>query len=336
MDDNNRPAQIEVTNGGTTDISLHKNGVEVHHNGDAPKKIDREGNAVTYYLKMVWGWRKIITVEPAFACWMIPTLILFIANENLQLEKSCRVNLGLEDIVCTKMIDPLFKADIDCGNLTEPVVQANSTAMLNTSIADLSVDQVLTATEFYQVAVKVCNAETESQKLSTIINGYRAPIAQIFPIIIILFAGGWSDIKGIRKPCILFPIIGETLGCLALFISAIFMRQLPMEFGAILEKVLPAMFGGHTLMFMGIYSYLTGVTTEENRTARFGGFAVFAMIVQIITLPFGGDLFHLLGYIKLFLLCLIIYAIGIIYTVFFLKEVRKIRKEKKILRLLVN
>lgn len=25
----------------------------------------------------------------------------------------------------------------------------------------------------------------------------------------ILFAGGWSDKKGIRKPCMLLPLIGE-------------------------------------------------------------------------------------------------------------------------------
>lgn len=115
----------------------------------------------------------------------------------------------------------------------------------------------------------VCKASTESNKLIATVNGIRAPMASIFPIIIILFAGGWSDKKGLRKPCMLFPLIGEFLGCLSLFISSIFMDVLPMEFGSILERVLPSMFGGQTLMLMGVYSYLSAVTPEADRTARF-------------------------------------------------------------------
>jgi len=42
-----------------------------------------------------------------------------------------------------------------------------------------------------------------------------------------------------------------------------------MEFAGILEKVLPAMTGGITLMLMGVYSYLTLITDEENRSIRF-------------------------------------------------------------------
>lgn len=130
-------------------------------------------------------------------------------------------------------------------------------------------DRQVFGKELHELTQKVCKAETDSQLLIAAINGYRAPIASIFPIIIILFAGGWSDKKGLRKPCMLFPLIGELLGCVALFISAIFMRQLPMEFGSILEKVLPAMMGGQTLMLMGVYSYLSASTAEEDRTFRF-------------------------------------------------------------------
>lgn len=129
-------------------------------------------------------------------------------------------------------------------------------------------DRKVFGKELHELTEKVCKAETDSQLLIAAINGYRAPIASIFPIIIILFAGGWSDKKGLRKPCMLFPLIGELLGCIALFISAIFMRQLPMEFGSILEKVLPAMMGGQTLMLMGVYSYLSASTAEEDRTFR--------------------------------------------------------------------
>ncbi|XP_059607866.1 probable peptidoglycan muropeptide transporter SLC46 [Phlebotomus argentipes] len=176
---------------------------------------------------------------------------------------------------------------------------------------------------------KVCQAETESQKIVALIKGYRAPISAIFPLIIVIFAGGWSDKKRIRKPLLLLPIIGEFLGCLALFISAIFMLQLPLEFAGILEKLLPAMFGGFTLMLMGVYSYITDITAEEDRTFRFGVLAVSISLIPIAGVPWSGYLFEKLGYVYLFLLCLIIYIVGIVYALIFIKEVPAPRDQEE-------
>lgn len=56
----------------------------------------------------------------------------------------------------------------------------------------------------------------------------------------------------------LFPILGELIGALILLMSSIFMNEIPMEVPAFSERVVPSLFGGQTLMLMGIYSYLTG------------------------------------------------------------------------------
>lgn len=37
-------------------------------------------------------------------------------------------------------------------------------------------------------------------------------IDSVFGIIMILFAGGWSDKRGRRKPCMLIPLLGELAG----------------------------------------------------------------------------------------------------------------------------
>lgn len=55
---------------------------------------------------------------------------------------------------------------------------------------------------------------------------------------------------------------------LALLIGAIFMDELPMELSTVLGTLLPAVFGDYTLFFMGINSYLTEITTEEDRMFR--------------------------------------------------------------------
>lgn len=48
---------------------------------------------------------------------------------------------------------------------------------------------------------EVCQAEIDSQILDSKLNVYTAPFDTVFGIIMILFAGGWSDKNGRRKPC---------------------------------------------------------------------------------------------------------------------------------------
>lgn len=93
----------------------------------------------------------------------------------------------------------------------------------------------------------------------------------------ILFAGGWSDKKGIRKPCMLLPLVGELAALIVLLIASVFMKQLPLEFSSILGKLLPAITGGSNLMLMGVYSYLTELTEEKDRTFRY-----FEYIIDLI------------------------------------------------------
>lgn len=53
-----------------------------------------------------------------------------------------------------------------------------------------------------------------------------------------------------------------------LFVSAIFFDKIPMEFGAYCEAIVPALFGGSTLCFMAIDSYMTLSTPEQDRVFR--------------------------------------------------------------------
>lgn len=46
------------------------------------------------------------------------------------------------------------------------------------------------------------------------------------------------------------------------------MKQLPVEFIAVLSAMILSVCGGYRLMFMGIFSYLIDITTTENRVFR--------------------------------------------------------------------
>lgn len=85
---------------------------------------------------------------------------------------------------------------------------------------------------------------------------------------------------------------------LVYLIAAVFFKQLPLEFSAILGKLLPAITGGANLMLMGVYSYLSETTAEEDRTLRFGIFAQIVPLIPIVSIPWSGILFQKLGYIS--------------------------------------
>lgn len=204
--------------------------------------------------------------------------------------------------VCDLMINR--PEDLDCSvfavetsTVADQLLSYNDTLLetatnLTMKAADILVDDPKVA-----LHKLVCVAEEESQKLLARIKGIRGPISSIFPLIIVLFAGGYSDKHNLRKPCMILPVIGDLMAVIVLLIASIFMYQLPMEFSGYLEKIFPAITGNFTLMIMGIFSYLTAISKEEDRTFRFGLFS--AMVSVIPTLSFlAGPLYYALGYVS--------------------------------------
>lgn len=47
--------------------------------------------------------RSHITLEPLVACFVMPSMLLMLGVQNLNLEKACRVNLGFNDTVCQSL-----------------------------------------------------------------------------------------------------------------------------------------------------------------------------------------------------------------------------------------
>jgi len=336
-DENTTPNRAEVS---VTTQNVTKT---PESNGTAPKSEPEEFSCSWFFLGK--GFLKIwsnITVEPLMLCWLLPSCFLFIAVENLALEKSCRVNFNYSDVVCDNMIDKSIN-DINCVTFREKQRQSTAEAIhlyidrsqvlddftfKNGSLilpANSTAQVLFDITELEEL---VCQAEIDSQKLDTKLNLITAPFDSVFGIIMILFAGGWSDKRGKRKPCMLIPMLGELAALIVFLIAAVFFKQLPLEFSAILGKLLPAITGGVNLMLMGVYSYLSETTAEEDRTLRFGIFAQIVPLIPIASVPWSGILFQKLGYIMLVLLCIPINLLGVFYILFVLKEVKREKKEE--------
>lgn len=153
-----------------------------------------------------------ITVEPLIICWLLPFLMTYAAIENMNFEKACRelVNeKGFSKDVC-KLFVRKDEYGIKCvGNAS--------------SFSDVKVDaikdrypEIYSSYESNAVVVYqfLCDAEDPVQEKLSIINSIRNPISSIGPLIIVLFAGPWSDKKNLRVPCMLVPYLGEAIGYL--------------------------------------------------------------------------------------------------------------------------
>ncbi|XP_061398011.1 uncharacterized protein LOC133333733, partial [Musca vetustissima] len=144
----------------------------------------------------------------------------------------------------------------------------------------------------------------------------------IVPLIVMLFAGGWSDRYNKRKACMIIPIIGDCIMFVFQLVSAIFFDKIPMEFGAYNEQIVPSLFGGSTLLFMAVDSYMTISTPEADRVFRFGIYSIFISTINLIGSPISGTLFKYLGYTRSFIFALSFEIFGLLYVIFRIKELK--------------
>ena len=87
------------------------------------------------------------------------------------------------------------------------------------------------------------------------------------PIIFALFIGPWSDNRG-RKVLILLPIIGFILNYICFCINTVYYEELTVEY--LMFEVIANWFGGWTCFFLGIYSYISDVSSPKSRAVRIG------------------------------------------------------------------
>jgi PCFT/HCP family folate transporter-like MFS transporter 1/3 len=152
-----------------------------------------------------------ITIEPLVICWLLPFFLSYASVENMNVEKACRefVNssASFDKDVCKIFVrKAAFNINCDLINSTINTEEINKKfPKLYESIKD----QIPSVVNF------LCETEGKVQLKLSAINAIRNPIAAIGPLIIILFAGPWSDKKNLRVPCMLVPFVGEAIGYLS-------------------------------------------------------------------------------------------------------------------------
>ncbi len=90
------------------------------------------------------------------------------------------------------------------------------------------------------------------------------------------FAGSLSDDFG-RKPLLILPVLGFTIGMVFNFINYGFIRTLPTEFFWLSSNFYQFL-GGSSVYYLGIYGYGSAVTTPKNRVTVFARYDALELI----------------------------------------------------------
>lgn len=169
--------------------------------------------------------------------------------------------------------------------------------------------------------------ETAVQQRVARMQTWKTPLQSALPAILILFMGAWSDRTGLRKPCMLLPIIGEFFSSVTLIACTYWFHELPMEV-VVLEAVWPALTGGWFTMFMGIFSYIADITSVESRTLRIGAANVFLSLGVPIGMALSGILYTKLGFYGVFSISAVCYVMSFVYGLVVLKEPPRVLAER--------
>lgn len=125
---------------------------------------------------------------------------------------------------------------------------------------------------------------------------WRNLTLSIIPAILLPFLGAWSDRHKKRKPVFLNPILGEVVISILMLVCVYFFHELPAQVNIVAESIPLAFCGGLFAMFMGLYSYISGITTVETRTIRIGVIQTTFTVSFCIGMVLSGILFENMGF----------------------------------------
>lgn len=170
--------------------------------------------------------------------------------------------------------------------------------------------------------------ERQIQMLIASIDIWKSIVQTLIPCIILMFLGAWSDRTGKRKLCILMPIFGEFLTSINNIINVYFFYEIPVQITILLEVLFNACTGGWVIMFLGVFSYISDITEEKDRTYRVGLVNICMTAGVPIGLGLSGIILKYVGYYGVFSMTAILFLMCILYGMIFLKEPDVLLQEK--------
>lgn len=167
------------------------------------------------------------------------------------------------------------------------------------------------------------NYTEQERNVQTMVAGMTAwsfPLQTALPGLMTLFVGAWSDRTGNRKAFMVLPIVGKLVSVFGLMLSLAFFLQVGLNETALIEGLPPALAGGRVAMTMAVYSYITDVTSDSERTYRLGIITAILTLTRPVGLALSGIMTKRFGYYGVFTIACVFYLSGFVYIVLRLKE----------------
>ncbi|XP_026763158.1 proton-coupled folate transporter-like [Galleria mellonella] len=174
------------------------------------------------------------------------------------------------------------------------------------------------------------NYTEQERKVQTMVAGMTAwsfPLQTALPGILTLFVGAWSDRTGNRKAFLVLPILGKLISVIGIILTTVFFLQIGLNETALIEGLPPALAGGRVAMTMAVYSYITDITSDAERTYRLGIITSILTLSRPIGLALSGIMTKRFGYYGVFTVACAFYLAGFVYIVVRLKEKTKKKVE---------
>lgn len=177
--------------------------------------------------------------------------------------------------------------------------------------------------------------EREAQRLLATAMTWRTYITATIPCLLGLFIGPYQDITGHRKVFLVLSIIGQILGCINSMINVYFFLELNLETLVITEALFDALSGGTFALTVTVFSFISTITTEKNRTFRMG-LVSFSLTVGLpIGIASSGFMLRGLGYYGPYGIAMGLHTINALYNAFVLKDPKRTPEHKKVSHVLV-
>ena len=142
-------------------------------------------------------------------------------------------------------------------------------------------------------------------------------------ILYALLAGTWSDTHG-RKALICLPILGQFLACVSYGVNYAFLTSMPWQF--LFLELVNDLCGTYVAYYLAIYSYITDITREDERTYRLSIIDGTDYVSTSIGTRISGPLFVSLGYYAVFGVSASTCVLAMIYLIVGVKE--SLKKEE--------
>lgn len=205
-----------------------------------------------------------ITLEPLVACFVLPSMLLMLGVQNLNLEKACRVNLNYNETIC----DALHNRETANYSMEEIEIQKLVARMTGWKMALTSAFPCLLILFFGSWS------DRHGKRKPCIMIPLVGQILMAFSLLLCVYFD--------RTPIEVAIFVEVFFPCITGICDIRFIRY-DNKLNNYYLKMFFNVSGSHFTMMVGIFSYMADITKESERTVRIG----IISLTYSVGVPFG-------------------------------------------------